>query len=252
MKLLWVAFSLLALTLLVVRFVQPVFIYWLRELVVEIRMNKTMLESDRAGDGERRRDGYPARDGNGGRDPNGYRREYIRLMVMDLRPDGVSGERQKILPRVLDVRKLYSLLDPRREQVKDLPQVRSSQKCVIELANMLASLARDLEPNASFDYSSIKADELLHMIVQRRGEKSGELAGLPARDDEDLDEKLEVYLRERPLTIEQLNELLIAAIHATAYRLEGDERRRQEASERQARLARAGGSRTAAMGAPQP
>lgn len=226
MKILWISLNLLALALLIVRFVQPVFIYWLRELVVEIRMHKTMLKSDRSGQGARREDA-------------GLRREFLRLMVIDLRSEGVSGERRKILPRVLDVRKLYNLLDPRREKIKDLPQMQNSQKCVIELASMLGSLARDLKPNENFDYSSIKADELLHMIVQRRGEKSGDVGGLPDAEDEDLDEKLEAYLQEKPLTIEQLNELLIAAIHATAYRLEGDERR-QEAVERQGRPALAG------------
>ena len=219
MKVFWIGLNLFVLAMLVVRFVQPLVIYWLRELVIAVGMNKAILES---GSAERQ----------GAKWDRERSRKFIQLMVMDLRPEGASGRRQKILPRVLDVRKLYSLLDPRRQQMKDLPQVESSRKCVIELANMLASLARELEPNASFDYSSIKADELLHMIVHRRAQKNREADGLPQQDDEEL----QAFLQEKPLTIEQLNELVIAAIYAPAFRLEGDERRKQEEAVRQLAL----------------
>lgn len=180
----------------VIRFMQPQFLYWARRLVVDVRLGKFILDKVR----KRRVN----------------QRDYVKLLVQDLRPEGVTSIRE-ILPRVNKVRELYSILDSRRKAVRDLPEARNSQICVVELANLMSAVAQNLRPNQEFDDPSIRANDLLFMIAERRNsQRHGGIGKLPEQSNE---AELEAYLRRHPLTLGQLNEILIAATYAAMYRL---------------------------------
>ena len=183
--------------LLVIRFVQPQIIYVFRQFVVSIRLNKLLLEA------EERKVWKP--------------QEYKKLLVQDLRPIGVSmGGVPAILARVAKVRELYSVLDMRRASVRTMREAENSQECTVELANMLASVSRALRPSAEYLDLSLKAHDILLLIAERRDRLNGREVTLPDPTDE---EQMEAYFKQHPLTLEQLNEIVIAAIYSSVYRL---------------------------------
>jgi hypothetical protein len=183
------------LLLMILRFVQPEVVYWLRRALAGVRRNRLFLSLDE------------------GQQPN--TREYVELSLNDLRPEGVPKSYQEVLARVTKIRELYSLLDLSRADVRDLPAAHQSNICIIELSNMVAALARDLEPSSKVLHHVAKADKVLRSLAQARGDRS--ISGDSGED------KIAEHFRTIPMSIEQVNELLIATIYGMAYRLEVQE-----------------------------
>ena len=186
------------LLLMIVRFVQPEVIYALREALAGVRKNRLHLEND---ENER-----PDREES--------KIALAELMVLDLRPEGVPRSIKDVLARVTKIRELYSILDLRRERIRNLPRAQRSHICVVELANIVEALARDLNPSAEISHSKLQADEILSAVASSR---QGELDGAD-------EEEISVFYRENPISIEQINEMLIAIIYAITYRLEYEAR----------------------------
>jgi hypothetical protein len=201
----WIAVASLGLLFLAIRFVQPEVVYLLRRVVVAVGMNRAFLDAE-----------Y-------GRAPS----DYVKLLVQDLRPEGAPSDPVRLFGRVMKVRELYSMLDPGRSAVKDLPERLRSQICVIELANILGAAARSLRPDVRIPGSSVKADEILAHILGIREKlqptgQAGEGDGAKGAGrwvDVVADEELEKELREHPVSIQQIDEILIAAVFATVYRI---------------------------------
>lgn len=178
--------SALALILLLLRFVEPEIVYWFREVLVDVRKNLAFL---RAAAGE-------------------HVEGYQLLLIRDLRPEGVPREPREILGRVMKIRELYSLLDFRGKEVREFVQARNSNVCIVELANILRSLAGNIRPSKDIQPTVMNAYEhLAHMVEFRSG-------GEPASEED-----VEQHFTKNPVAIEEVSEMLVAAIYALTYRL---------------------------------
>lgn len=183
------------LVLMILRFVQPELVYWLRKAFAGVRRNMLFLRRDE--------------------DKDFDNTEYIEIYLNDLRPEGVPGSCREVLARVTKIRELYSLLDLNRVRVRELPVAHRSNICIVELANMVSALAKNLEPSPRVSHRISKADQLLRLLAGERGDRSfGKNTG---------EEEIAEHYQTIPISIEQINEILIAAIYGMAYRLESQE-----------------------------
>ncbi len=178
--------SAVALVLMLLRFVEPDIIYWFREVLVDVRKNLAFLHADV------------------GRPFAGYQ----LLLIRDLRPEGVPREPREILSRVMKIRELYPLLDFRENEIPDFVEARNSNVCIVELANMLRSLAGNIQPSPDIAPMVMNAYEHLARLVEFR-------TGAKAVDEE----SVERHFTDKPVSIEEVSEILVAAVYALTYRL---------------------------------
>jgi hypothetical protein len=186
--LLTIGIALTALLLLLTRFVQPELIYGVRKGLVMIGANKAFIDKD------------------AGRDNVDIR--YKQLLVHDARYETRTYDEIFILQdRIVKITELYRLLDPSRP----LATSQKTQVCIIELASLLTNLGRTIETDPENNLPIIKAVALLKQIAN----------GVRASQDEapiQEDEEIDGWFIENPITIEQVIELLIAAVVALAHR----------------------------------
>ena len=188
----WIDLSLmlgyLGLLFLVLRFVQPEIIYWVRQAIVEARKNRAFLLVD----------------------ANEKVGSYPELLVADLRPEGVPRDLKDVLARVTKIRELYAVLDWRRPKGRELARSHKPNVCILELGNILKSLALRIKPSKDVVYSAMKANEILLQVARHRG--------LGVSDDAS-DNEIERHFLEHNISIEQINEILVACIYAVNYRI---------------------------------
>jgi hypothetical protein len=180
------------LLVLVIRFLQPEFIYSLRYYLTRVQCAKTFLESQTTDE-----DRTSA---------------FARLLVNDCRFEVLGYDDRYVLERATKLRKLSHVLDLRRGKIPGLPDKRKPQVCIIELANLLGNLARAMIPDKRYDYIPVDAHEILVFIGDRIRTSKGIQQPLAS------ERHVADWFTESPTTIEQTIELLIASVHLLAYR----------------------------------
>jgi hypothetical protein len=183
-----VAFSALILLLLIARFVQPELIYSLRQALGRIGVAKANLD--------RRAHRVPKQ------------KDFRILLMNDLRYETRDKDEESIIKRVDKIRQLYhaQMRKPEYPGLEGKPQV-----CIVELAGLLANMGRDVTLEAKFRYSTIDANSLLAFIGSKIREHNGEP---PFQNTA----QAEGWFTEHPISIEQVVEILIAAVYGLAYR----------------------------------
>jgi hypothetical protein len=178
--------SVAALVLLVIRFVQPELIYSVRRALVAVGMNKAFIDK------------------RAGRD--NVNRRFKALLVSQARFETRIYNIAMLQDRVVKISELYRLLDPRRHLIRsERPQV-----CIAELGSLAAELGRTLETNPEHNAPIVKASALLKHIAD---------GILQSQDDKPLDEeRVDRWFINNPISIEQVIEILIAAVIALAHR----------------------------------
>lgn len=192
MMIYFLVLAFLVLILLMLRFVRPELIYSFRYYLTRVQSTKTLLDSE-ASDEDRRAD-------------------FVALMVNDHRYEVLGYDEEYIFERTTRLRRLYHVLDLRRGEVLGLPAQRQPQVCLIELANLLGKLAKDITPDKKYDYPPIDANEILTFIGNRIREAKG------LRRPMVNEKQVADWFIQFPISIEQLIEILIAAVNSLAYR----------------------------------
>lgn len=191
--------ALFLLAVLVLRFVQPEAIYTLREQLVEVGINRVVLEQE----------------ASVGRNHN---IRYNELRLKALRYETLGHTAEYALERAGKIRELYSGMDSKRaREMPDLGSDLRPQVCIIELGNLLRNMGEHLQPTEDYDYKTIKADAILSFIAREMSEEAGGDAAdetPPHRPDEVVN-----WFQAKPMSIEQTIEILLCAVHGLAYRL---------------------------------
>lgn len=184
-----VLLSVIILLFMILRFVQPELIYIVRHTLIKVRAAKVF------------------------RDSAAYRftppKSFPSLLGDDLRYETRDFDEKNILKRVDKIRELYRVLVRRPHMFdtkKNKPQV-----CIVELAGLVGNLGRHMLPDRKFNYPTLDASALLAFIGnEMRNEKD-----LPPLKDV---AQIEAWFIANPISIEQVIEILIAAIFGMAYR----------------------------------
>jgi hypothetical protein len=199
----WIIGSFL-LFVLILRFVQPELIYSFRQTLVKIGINKVYLDQA---------------DGREGLTPR-----YNSLLIKDLRYETLGHDSSYALKRINKIRELYSTLDSDRAQVSESKNIRKTVICIVELANLLKNLGENVIPTREFRYPTVKADEILMRVANhiRTSENSTDTSR-EGVSDLTSDNEVEEWFMENPMSIEQIIEILNAAVFGLAYRQRADE-----------------------------
>jgi len=133
---------------------------------------------------------------------------YKQLLIHDARYETRTYDEIFILQdRIVKITELYRLLDPSRA----LATAQETQVCIVELGYLLANLGRTIQTDPENNEAVIKASALLkHIANSVRASQDEE----PIKNDEEID----TWFIDNPITIEQVIELLIAAVVALAHR----------------------------------
>ena len=181
-----IALILIAL-LLLLRFVQPEFIYSIRREVVMVASNKAFIDK-MAG-----RDDVDA--------------AYKQVLLSEARLESRTYDEISILQdRIVKITELYRLLDSRR----NIAKTQKPQVCIVELGALLTNLGRGVEANPEHNAPVVKSGALLKYIAD---------GILMSRNEAPVDEKaVDRWFIKNPISIEQVVELLIAAVVGLAHR----------------------------------
>lgn len=194
------------LSALIIRFVQPNLIYSVRQGLVMVRANKAFLDK-MAG----RSDASP---------------EFLQLLMHEARWENRDNDENEILERVIKIKELYRILDLRRPVLEKFRKEQKPQVCIVELASLLSNLGGRIKPNVEHNHTIINDSAILKFIGNQirlaQGEKN-------FAHDEDVDE----WFIENPISIEQVIEIMIAAVVGLAHRQQAaqEERHYQEHGE---------------------
>ncbi len=174
---------------LVLRFVLPELIYGLRQEIVRVSMTKAFLD---------RRAGRSV-----------PKERFAALLTKDFRYESSDRSERYALERITKIRELYHISQhPHKRKWFRKPK---PQLCITELANLLVNLATHIRPLDESNQSSLGATNLLlHICNTIRQTKQAESLAKA--------KEVEEYLTQNPMSIEQISEILIAAVFAIAYR----------------------------------
>lgn len=187
-------FGTLLFVLLLLRFVQPQLIYSLRQVLSKIEVNRAVLQAETDSDLALAR--------------------YQNALIKDIRYESQFYSDSYVMERLKKISELYRILDRNmRDGDEVIEKERSPQICIIELANLLDSLGRNLIPTKEFDSPFAPAHEILEFLKARTIDKLKNEGQVPKIAD-----SLETWYVENPMTIEQCIELLSATAWALACR----------------------------------
>lgn len=185
---------------LAVRLLFPGLLIVIRTALVSVEMNKAIL------------------DYTSGLTVDGRMAEII---IKDLRWAKQETDRSSVLARICKLRELYRILNVTRKQ-ESKTTAPSNVICIVELADTLKRLARQTPPRPEFGYSCVEAQNLLLVIANNIRANKGEAPFTKEKEVED-------WFTQSPISLEQVVEILIAAVFGLAYRLdhEGTDHRPQ-------------------------
>lgn len=188
---------LLLFVLLLIRFVQPQLIYSFRQILAKIEINRAILLID-ADDGDRA----------------DAMERYRRALIKDIRYETNHHGESYVMRRLKKISELYRIID-HKGLYGDRPhdQDTSAKICIIELANLLDNLGRDLIAVREVNAPKIPSSEILSFLKN----EADHLSGVTPLEGEQED-ALETWFVENPMSIEQCIELLTAAAWALACR----------------------------------
>jgi hypothetical protein len=172
--------------LLVLRFVQPALLIRCREFVVRTRINRELLELAATG----RILSSP--------------QEFGKLLSLQFRLENTARSSEALQHRCHKLRELIAVLTS--DAYGDAASA-SVGMGLVELADMTATLGYRFKPSKEERHDVIDAEELLTFIAQR-------LAGCSAVGPA----AVEDWLREHPLSVIQIGEVLVAAVYALTLR----------------------------------
>lgn len=181
---------LLALTalLLVMRFVQPEIVYGIRRGLVMVSTNKVFID---------KMAGRPH-----------TAKTFRELLMREARYETRTHDEIFILQdRIVKISELYRLLDLRRGLVKE----QKPQVCIVELGGLLQNLGRRIEANPEHNDPVTRAGALLGYIGNGIRTSNNEV---PFDNDEEIDQ----WFIDNPISIEQVIELMLAAVIGLAHR----------------------------------
>lgn len=186
--------AVVAMALIILRFVHPGIAYWLRDLVVAGQVNRRLMaavDSDSPTAGE----------------------DFRALLEKTLRYQVGESSAQEIRVRCLRIREVLGIMAARDSESGSTRKV-DLGGTIIELADMLQSLGARLRPGLDGGATNVVgAEQILLRIVQ------GSAEGTSVVDVEQLEE----WLERQQLRIEQIGEIMIAAVYALASRQQAGE-----------------------------
>jgi hypothetical protein len=130
----------------------------------------------------------------------------VDIVGENIRLDSSIYENGEVPDRVTKIRESFCVL--RKEDSKRLRKSLKANLCIVELANILSAMAWDIEPNDLYRSSVICAEDLHRFILARRTVDAG------------YEGTTREFLCQRPISIEEINEILIGVIYAILYRFE--------------------------------
>jgi hypothetical protein len=168
---------------------------------------------------------------------------FRNALVNDIRYDAPYSDERYIKNRVLKIKELYSALDPKRTTpINTDGKKMQVQVCIIELANMLETIGQNLSPNDDFIYSIIDSNSILTFIanevskkenasIEKSKNENADVNGFIPRDKfisiptnlsdpHEKDSAISKWYETHPISLEQAIEILCAAAHSLACRLE--------------------------------
>jgi hypothetical protein len=180
---------LICLIALVLRFILPEVIYVFRQEIVQVKITKAFLDT---------------------REGRNVPKEYFtKLLGMDIRRETTLNYHEYVSRRVDKIRELYHIYSAPAIEFSELEKKGSPQTCIIESANLLENLAEHLELLNQGSIKIIDASAILTWICSQNLETS------PSQQERDVS----VLLSQKPMSIEQITEIIIAAILGLEYRL---------------------------------
>lgn len=199
MPLMWpfLIIGFIALFALVIRFFIPEFIYVVRSAILRIRMAKFFFDL-------RAQRQIPDT-------------LYSELYLADLRVEASLGDLDYALDRIKKIREFYLAFVNTRAKQPDLAQRWKPQICIVEAANLLSNIAARLESRPQDKTITVDSHQLLAFICGQsqppdpQQPPTGPTQVFKAKE-------VEEWFSAHPMSIEQISELLFAAIFAVAYR----------------------------------
>ncbi len=188
-------FGTIAAVFLAIRLLFPELLIILRAALVSVQMNKAVLDytnGDRVGT------------------------MMTELMVRDLRWAKQDTDRASVLARISKIRELYRILDIRTRKSNGAHPTPSNAVCVVELSNTLIRLVRETPPRPEFGDPCVEAQSLLLIIANHIRTVNNE--SMLSKDKE-----VEDWFSQHPISLEQVVEILIAAVFGLAYRLDAEQ-----------------------------
>jgi hypothetical protein len=181
---------------ILLRFVHPGAVYWLRDLVVAGMVNRAMLAAHEAG-------------------PDTRSQEFAAMLELTLRYQVTGSDPNSMMVRCLRIRELFGMLS-RRDGDRGLSQRPGDlAAAIMELADMIHSLGARIPRGLDLATPVVGAEQVLgHIIKEGLG------------DPDDRASHIETWLAANALSIEQIGELLIAVVYALASRQDLVRRRR--------------------------
>ncbi|HZH30523.1 MAG TPA: hypothetical protein VEY11_07145 [Pyrinomonadaceae bacterium] len=174
------------------RFVQPELIYSLRQGLVMVKGNKAFIDKVA---------GRPNVDV-----------VFRKLLMNEARYETRTHDATYILnERINKIKELYRLLDLRRPVPPEFIPEQKPQVCIVELGGLLANLGRHIEANIEHNDPVVNASALLRYVGNEIKASQGDL---PFENDEEIDN----WFIQNPISIEQVIEIMIAAVVGLAHR----------------------------------
>ncbi|MEP7338899.1 MAG: hypothetical protein ABI977_14285 [Acidobacteriota bacterium] len=198
-----VGLGIVGLLLMCVRLFAPDFIYVLRSKVLLVRSWRYSYEKD-AGQNQREEDRY-------------------KIQIADIRVEAAMYDRSYTLRRVEKIRELYHALSIllKKEDIKNKEDL-TPQLCIIEAANLVTNMAERLAPIPDQDdRRTIDAYRLLLYIYQNhQPAQDNQAPERPRIITKEEMKKLEEWFsgKDHLISIEQVTELLLAAVFGMVYR----------------------------------
>ncbi len=188
---------------LIIRFVQPDLIYGLRQGLVMVRANKAFLDKM-----------------SGRSDVNP---DFLKLLMHEAKWENRDNDENEILERVIKIKELYRILDLRRPVPEEFRKEQKPQLCIIELASLLGNLGMRVQPNVEHNHTVVNDRAILRFIGNQIRLAQNEKEFTP-------EESVDEWFIEYPISIEQVIEIMIAAVVGLAHRQQAarEEHRYQE------------------------
>ncbi len=180
-------------TAMLLRFVQPKLLYGVRRVLRQIRLKRAALEYD------------------AGRSTAGP--ELYEWLARDGRPETTEARPEDALRRAYKLRELYQLLGQAQSGIG----TGDTRVCVSELSDIVRNLVDSVTPNIEYSRRTVYSGGILRHIATC------------VKSDDDprqlTDETLGQWYLANPVSIEQIVELLVAAVQGLSFRILADEKK---------------------------
>jgi hypothetical protein len=173
---------------LILRFIQPELIYTLRQAIVKVEINKAFLESDELCDTD---------------DEAKISEDHFKkALAKDFRSESRRYDREYVSDRLQKIKELYRLQHGMHKN-------KNYQICIVELSNLLSSVAHNLSLQEDNQYKLTYAEDVLKFLSVQRIANNDEVSEATT---------IEEWFESNPISVEQSLEVLSAVIFALLLR----------------------------------